>query len=647
MIKNKIICSILIFMVMLSTIFSFSDSYAATGSGTAGNDTLTVEELRQRLYILQTDNPLELAISELLLGFGDMVTDYITFLYKDEITIDRLIFNKILTLDANFFEFEKKGLVPSTTEFFCEVINEWYNLFKGVAIVAYLVVLIVVGMKIMLGVAGSKAKAHDILIKWGIGMAILFLFPYVMKYVVIINDSIVNIIQAKSSDMGYGEPSGTGTQLAGMTYNEASPLYGKYDFGGLLGSNNDMMVMTRQAAVENEATNQEAQIGLAIVYLILVGQMLAVLVMYYNRAFMVAFLILIFPLVAMTYVLDKLGDGKNQSFEIWFKEFMVNIIIQLFHAVVYLLVTGAGIRSYIDSGGKNFIFMILCVLFLFEGEKILRSIFNLKSRANTIGDLAASGAMVMAMAQNSTKLLKKDKSDMGSAQDKEENSAAQNRMKSKTKSQQDNEKAATAALESKQEQGLSTDSFGEYQGKDREPKGVSTPKYDGENARDKVLTGAMKRRLKGGLATGAVSFSAGVVGATMESTRVLANGYDKPGEVIGAISAGKSLGKTLATPLTKGVNTIERMHEGRKLAKNIASGKMDKELGIDKIGIPQVPPTLSSDDVDINQISEQNGVNMQEVYRKALEAQAKAAVWGGKAKGEIAYYDYLEKHLKK
>ena len=165
--KNKFISIILIFFIMFGTLFSFSNSYAATGSGTDGLDVLTVDELKERLQILQTNNPFEMTISELLLSFGDMIMDYMTYLFKDELTIDRLVFNKVISLNANFFEFEKKGLVPTATEFFCDAINEWYSLFKGIAIIAYLIVLVLVGIKIMLGLPNAKAKAQDIFVKWG------------------------------------------------------------------------------------------------------------------------------------------------------------------------------------------------------------------------------------------------------------------------------------------------------------------------------------------------------------------------------------------------------------------------------------------------------------------------------------------------
>lgn len=76
---------------------------------------------------------------------------------------------------------------------------------------------------------------------------------------------------------------------------------------------------------------------------------------------------------------------------------------------------------------------------------------------------------------------------------------------------------------------------------------------------------------------------------------------------------------------------------------------MDKQLGLANLDIPPVPPIMNvgaADDINLDEIANQ-GVSMQEVYKEALAAYAKAAAKGGKAKGEIAYWKYLEKNSKK
>ena len=188
--KNKLISRILILIVLFSTLFSFFNLCMADE-----NNTLTKEELDDRLRILQTNNPFEMTISELLLSFGDVIQDYMTFLFKDELTIDRIIFNKVISLDANFFKYNNKGLVPDTTKVVCDTINNWYKIFNSISIVVYLMMLVVVGIKIILGMPGAKADGKELAVKWGTGIAILFLFPYVMRYAFTLNEALIGEIR--------------------------------------------------------------------------------------------------------------------------------------------------------------------------------------------------------------------------------------------------------------------------------------------------------------------------------------------------------------------------------------------------------------------------------------------------------------------
>ena len=42
----------------------------------------------------------------------------------------------------------------------------------------------------------------------------------------------------------------------------------------------------------------------------------------------IGFLIVIAPLVTITYSIDKISDGKAQGMNTWFREFAYNVLIQ-------------------------------------------------------------------------------------------------------------------------------------------------------------------------------------------------------------------------------------------------------------------------------------------------------------------------------
>ena len=97
---------------------------------------------------------------------------------------------------------------------------------------------------------------------------------------------------------------------------------------------------------------------------------------------------------------------------------MVIVLTQLVHAVVYAVIV-EGMYEAISDGNANYILYLLCVLFLFKAEKIVKQIFNVRSAANTVGDLAASGAAAFAVTKSIGGVFKK--SDGGGAQAEDKN----------------------------------------------------------------------------------------------------------------------------------------------------------------------------------------------------------------------------------
>lgn len=591
-------------------------------------------------------------ISKIIVSFGDGIVHIMARATGEVVTIDKLVFNKVDKVSIDYWNYTNSNATEISTpikNYMAIPVQKWYKVFNRIAVMVYMIVLVYIGIAVMLSSTGEKrARYKELTMTWVIGIAILFLFPYVMKYIIKLNDALTNMIANVSTSFGFTQQEGTGGDLGQLGFLDVAFEYGKPEFSKHLGNSKDIITFTRNVAIGvkdggsgNKKTN--ANIALALVYDVLIGQTLVILIMYYKRAFMMAFLIVIFPLVAMSYVIDKIGDGKSQSFGLWFKEFLVNVVVQTFHAIVYVLITGGGIKSYIDSSGGNFIFMFLCVLFLFEGEKILRGIFGIQSQANTIGDLAATGAMIMAMGGKAKGVFGGGDVKTGSSTDNKENTAATKRVAATTKAKENNEKAAQATQKAKTERGDTSGSHGEYTGEENEPEGVKDSN-DSKNARDKALIEAMKRRLNGGAAAKAVSFAAGATGAVMETSKTMATGDIGPDKILGAASAGKSLGKTFATPLVKGVNLAERRVSGAMLANKISSGRMDKDFGIDKIDGKFNVPAI--DNIDENAIVAK-GLTKQDIYREALAAYAKkAAVKGGNA-GEEAFFNYIENVTKK
>ena len=96
------------------------------------------------------------------------------------------------------------------------------------------------------------------------------------------------------------------------------------DDGNIIWNSGNLMGLIRtQAAVENvKETNSYLYIGYAFAFVILVWYTIFFVYTYLKRIIYLAFLTVIAPLVAMTYPIDKINDGKAQAFDMWFKEYI-------------------------------------------------------------------------------------------------------------------------------------------------------------------------------------------------------------------------------------------------------------------------------------------------------------------------------------
>ena len=101
---------------------------------------------------------------------------------------------------------------------------------------------------------------------------------------------------------------------------------------------------------------------------------------------------MIAPLVALTYPLDKLGDSKSQAFNIWFKEYLMNAIIQPVHLILYTVL----ISSAMDLAVKNPLYALVAIGFLIPAEKFIKKLFGF-DKAETPSGLGAfaGGALTM------------------------------------------------------------------------------------------------------------------------------------------------------------------------------------------------------------------------------------------------------------
>lgn len=544
----------------------------------------------------QVLNLLETLYNKVFLAVVDGIFAAICAAVGEEVTIDKVIFGEVGKLSINFWGEEKEGTnaVMSTLK---GPVNTWYNVFLEFAILVYLVALLVVGIKIVFASTGdAKAKYKDTFQAWLTGVIILFLYPYVMKYTVKINNALVELIASDLEDANGNYESYTPTPE--VSEDKLDSIYDSF------GEDNFIASIRGEALEVNEASKKDMMLyirelagnlnkmSLTFVYAVLLGELIVILVVYYKRVFMMAFLITIFPIVALLYIVEKLTSGSSRALGTWTKEYMILVLTQSFHAAVYVIVINAGINSYIQT--DNWLFMLMCVIFLFQGEKILRTIFGMKSSANTIGDLAAAGMAGYGMIKSVPGLFKKGKQNDADEKDLEEadkklhqagtNKAAQDAHKEATRADT-NAQTASANVETAEKDETS------------KPEDITDdPMANFATAQTAVIAAALRNKEKGKgkgkrngamgaaikVASGALDFKKGVVGGMVGAAAGLATGSAT--KAVAGAMVGKSVGVGAMNLVRMPIRGVSNAYHGHKLKKKIIAGEMDqefKDLGFD------------------------------------------------------------------
>ena len=278
---------------------------------------------------------------------------------------EEIFAGKIPSLDVNFFK--SGGSEDRNT--LVKAIANWYIGLRNLAAVGLLLVLVYIGIRIIISSSSNdKAKYKQLMLDWLIALCILFFMHYIMSFTLTIIDTIIQGIKD------------TGTSAVSITATG--------DDGGLTFTTN----LIGAARFQTQYKDIGLKVHFVIMYLALVIYTVIFTFYYLKRFFMMAFLTMIAPLVALTYPIDKISDGKAQAFDAWLKEYVYNALLQPFHLIIYtVFVTNA-----LEFAKTNVIYMIASLWFVMEAEKILRGFFGFnKASGGTLGALHTIGLASM------------------------------------------------------------------------------------------------------------------------------------------------------------------------------------------------------------------------------------------------------------
>lgn len=275
------------------------------------------------------------------------------------LTPDDILFNRVGITEIDFFNFSGETSVVNTIR---TNIATWYYILRILAIIILLAVLIYIGIRMAIStVASEQAQYKRMLTDWIVSFVILFLLNYIIIFTIEANNAFV-----------------------GMLAGPARTTIGS-------GIVNKLVIMS---ATSIRATNSWTAF---IVYIALVGMTTAFLVTYIKRMLTIGFLIIISPLITITYAIDKVKDAKAQALNTWMKEFMFNVLIQPFHCIIYLVFISTIMNTLGTKASlAKMILAIICMKFMWTAEGIVKKIFGFKE-ASSLADTVAAGFTVKAI----------------------------------------------------------------------------------------------------------------------------------------------------------------------------------------------------------------------------------------------------------
>lgn len=296
------------------------------------------------------------------------------------LTIESLFFNHYSTTRLTIFSGMEGGTNDYLDSGLRDKINEVYKFFTSIAVVAYMMMLIYIGIRILLNAGTAKnAKYKEFVMYWVCGVAILFFFPYVMKYTIVLNNAFVSFIDTnKATIANLGDSVQQGGFIGDDTHNFGT-------IGALFtDTHNKLMGGTDYMSLMYQLAFEKGWLVYTLCFIIMLKQLLTLIIVYFKRLLMTIFLIVIFPLVTISYAIDKLGDGKSQAFGNWCKEYVLNVFIQSFHAIVYVI--GMAMIFKLGDFGNNWLVFMMLITFISKGDELLRHIFNMNGSGAGIVD---------------------------------------------------------------------------------------------------------------------------------------------------------------------------------------------------------------------------------------------------------------------
>ena len=262
---------------------------------------------------------------------------------KEPFTIRKTLTNKYYMFDIkNLIEPDVATSNKSLISSISNNISIWFVGVRNLSAVIIAIILVYIGIRLALAtVAEEKAEYKKMLMGWLEGIVLLFLLHYIIIIFIYLSDWMIRL-------------------LNNLMVKDSTSM--KLEENILKNINENIF----------KSSSKWGWVLYGTFYILLTFSEVQIFIFYLYRLIKVAYLIIISPLVCVTYSIDKIKDGKAQAFENWMKEFAIAVLAQPLQLLIYVI--------FIDSAGeilyRNMFFAIIFFLLIPYGSRIFKSVLK-------------------------------------------------------------------------------------------------------------------------------------------------------------------------------------------------------------------------------------------------------------------------------
>jgi len=241
------------------------------------------------------------------------------------------------------------------------LIAVWYNIIRILSAAVMLLILIFIGIKTAISSAASeKAQYKRVFADWVVGVILIFGIHYIMVFAVNINEILVDVVRDSANSVN-------SIQLKELASDKESSI-----------KTDQEIEINVYDEIKTRAYDAKMTVGFSgmIMYVALVYFAIKYTLIYLKRYLTLAVLTLMGPAIGVSYALQKVLTGKGQSFKLWLTEYILNLIIQVVHALIYAVFISAALALSLKNVAGIIIALIL-MKFSLGAEGLFRRIFNL------------------------------------------------------------------------------------------------------------------------------------------------------------------------------------------------------------------------------------------------------------------------------